>query len=102
MYCNCLSQAALQKYMAEYYETRWDPDGKNPLILWDVVHRFLPQLDISQTNWPDLIALFCGLSVIIRFYVLPGPRSMRFTIFKRNLVLGGILYGFRAFSIVST
>jgi len=107
VYINSLTQAWLQKTLADYY------DNYNHVALWDVGYAVLPKMDMVfatvsykgwsvEVNWPDLMAGSATVYTLLRFVVLPGPMSMRWTILKRLMLLSGVMFFLRAFSIVST
>jgi len=98
MYGNNVSQAWLQKHMAGHYEAKLIDAGS--VGLWDLGHELLPA--VGNTAICDLIAGGAPLLVAIRFWVLPGPLSMRWTILTRSLLICGLLWGFRGIMIVST
>eukprot|EP00929_Paragymnodinium_shiwhaense_P003342 TRINITY_DN103817_c0_g1_i1.p1 TRINITY_DN103817_c0_g1~~TRINITY_DN103817_c0_g1_i1.p1 ORF type:complete len:360 (+),score=32.27 TRINITY_DN103817_c0_g1_i1:126-1205(+) len=99
VYSNCVFQAWLQENMATYYD-QWK--GPKPLILKDAGHDILPKIDISKTNWCDLLGMFGGSFTLFRLGIMPGPMSMRWTFCCRFCVLTGIMLGMRGLTIVST
>lgn len=106
MFLNCVSQAFLQKTMDTYYETRWQPRPPytGPVLLWDVVHANFPMIDSEKHPWldPDFLAWLGPTFIMVRFWILPGPMSLRWTVLCRWFTLLGVLFFFRSFSIIST
>jgi len=102
LFINNLSQAWLQKEMAGYYETHWAPvvPEKHNVTLWDVSFKYLPY--VKTTTPCDVFAAGAPLFCILRFAVMPGPMSLRWTIVCRYLTIWGILWFCRAFTIVTT
>eukprot|EP00401_Gymnodinium_catenatum_P039367 CAMPEP_0117490084 /NCGR_PEP_ID=MMETSP0784-20121206/17369_1 /TAXON_ID=39447 /ORGANISM="" /LENGTH=422 /DNA_ID=CAMNT_0005284833 /DNA_START=65 /DNA_END=1330 /DNA_ORIENTATION=- len=110
LYINNLSQAWLQANMADYYQKRWPPnrmlvaDGKmfanETVVLWDLVFENLPYMD--GTAYADFYAGALPLVTFFRFVVVPGPFSMRWTVFCRYLTCWGLLWLCRAFTILVT
>lgn len=84
--------------MAGYYERRWT--AKSPPILWDFGIAVLPVLE--NTRILEVFAAGFPALVFIRFAVLPGPFSMRWTILCRMFLLWGILWLLRGIMIIST
>mmetsp|Transcript_12430 Transcript_12430/g.31026 ORF Transcript_12430/g.31026 Transcript_12430/m.31026 type:complete len:89 (+) Transcript_12430:278-544(+) len=70
------------------------------VILWDVSFKRLPY--VRSTKMADMFAGGGPLFVIVRFLVLPGPLSLRWTIFSRLLIIWGMLWCFRGFTIIAT
>eukprot|EP00929_Paragymnodinium_shiwhaense_P020694 TRINITY_DN13702_c0_g1_i1.p1 TRINITY_DN13702_c0_g1~~TRINITY_DN13702_c0_g1_i1.p1 ORF type:complete len:406 (-),score=30.34 TRINITY_DN13702_c0_g1_i1:127-1218(-) len=102
-YINNVSQAWLQQNIAGYYEKRWLPDGTlatGPVKLWDVTFHTLPY--VKDTVYADIFALGSCAIVIVRYLVLPGPMSLRWVILYRILIVLGLLYLCRAFTIIAT
>jgi hypothetical protein len=102
LYFNNLCQAWLQKNMADYYATRWQPSHhkNNPVMLWDMGYTLLPNFPHSSIT--ELVAQGAPILVVLRFCVLPGPFSMRWTFLSRMFLLWGVLWALRAITIVST
>ncbi|CAE8587673.1 unnamed protein product [Polarella glacialis] len=102
LYVNNVSQAWLQQNMAGYYEKNWVPvpPVNTTVILWDVTFASLPY--VKSTKPADAFAGGAPMFVMLRFFVVPGPRSLRWTILCRWLVMWGILWFGRAFTIIST
>eukprot|EP00927_Polykrikos_kofoidii_P061212 TRINITY_DN56078_c0_g1_i1.p1 TRINITY_DN56078_c0_g1~~TRINITY_DN56078_c0_g1_i1.p1 ORF type:complete len:381 (+),score=22.88 TRINITY_DN56078_c0_g1_i1:81-1223(+) len=104
-YVNCLSQAFVQSWSRLYFEGRWEPNEpfSQPFELWDVGFLYLPRPPFSDViDWPDFLALIIFVATVLRFFVLPGPRSLRWNILRRTFLLMGVLLLFRAASITST
>lgn len=106
MYLDCMSQAYLQHTMSTYYQTHWKPvfPEKHNVTLWDLGHQCLPRIDLDKHPWmsPDTLAMLGPNYLAIRFFVIPGPMSLRWTIMCRWSTLVGVLFLARGFSILST
>lgn len=102
LFFNNLSQAWLQQHMAGYYESKWapKPPEKQSVILWDVGFYALPT--IRSTAIVDVFAGAFPALMFIRFMVLPGPLSMRWTILARLFLIWGALWALRGLTIIST
>jgi len=102
LYSNNVSQAWLQKHMNGYYEARWvpKPSDRESVVLWDLGFRLLPA--VPNTAIVDIFAAGLPAIVFIRFMVLPGPLSMRWTILNRSLMIWGLLWALRAIMVVVT
>jgi len=104
IYVNSFSQAWLQNNIAGYYETRWKPVNETmvntTVILWDVVFQKLPA--VNSTKYADLLAALLPTFMFIRFAIIPGPMSLRWTIICRVWVIWGVLWFFRAATILIT
>mmetsp|Transcript_82738 Transcript_82738/g.230733 ORF Transcript_82738/g.230733 Transcript_82738/m.230733 type:complete len:352 (+) Transcript_82738:36-1091(+) len=110
LYINNLSQAWLQSKMAGYYQTHWPPNRTlvangemapgDSVVLWDVTFEAFPTVD--STAYAD--ALAGGLPVLfwLRFVVIPGPFSLRWTVLTRFITCWGLLWFCRAFTILVT
>jgi hypothetical protein len=99
VYFNAVTQAWLQKRLANEY-----PRSE---ILWDVGFEFLPFLDTQlwpewDVNWPDLLVGSHVVWMGIRFLIIPGPMSMRWTVLRRLYLISGVLFFCRGVSVVST
>lgn len=91
LYLNCVSQAHLQKVTEE-----------TDLVLDDLGFRTLPFLGEEHVHLPDMFCnLFMGVT-LARFFILPGPNSMRWIIIRRWVVILGMLFVLRGFSIIAT
>jgi len=106
MYANCFSQAVLQRDMSNYYESHWKPlpPTKGPLKLYDLGQELFPYLSAAKYPLmsPDTVASSACNFVVVRFWLLPGPMSLRWTIFCRWFLLRGLMFRFRSFSIIAT
>lgn len=102
LYVNSLSQAWLQKNISGYYEKGWLPVAprNSTVVLWDVTFYALPY--VTSTTPADIFANTAPASVFLRFVVVPGPMSMRWTILCRWLVIWGMLWFLRALTIITT
>lgn len=102
LYINNVSQAWLQQNMADYYKSRWKPmmPEQGPVVLWDLGHRDIPA--VLPTSYADLFAGLVPVLVTVRFAVLPGPFSMRWTLLARAFMLWGILWALRGLTIIAT
>lgn len=102
IYCNSVSNAWLQSRMAGYYEKNWAPvlPQKQNVTLWDVSFTYLPY--VNDTKPADLFAKGAPPVIVFRFMILPGPLSLRWTIMCRFLVIWGLLWFFRGFTIIVT
>jgi len=110
VYVNNLAQAWLQENLAGFYEDRWPPNtaavqagsmgAEDTVRLWDVGHVFLPKL--HSTYYCDVFAGGAPIALFIRFVVLPGPYSLRWTILCRWFVLWGVLFLCRALVVCLT
>eukprot|EP00929_Paragymnodinium_shiwhaense_P064459 TRINITY_DN32278_c0_g1_i2.p1 TRINITY_DN32278_c0_g1~~TRINITY_DN32278_c0_g1_i2.p1 ORF type:complete len:288 (-),score=35.47 TRINITY_DN32278_c0_g1_i2:19-882(-) len=105
VYTNSVTQAYLQKHANWFH--------RSEAVLWDFGFKNFPQLDIVfihitwkywsvEVNLPDFMAGLATIYLLVRFLVIPGPLSMRWTILRRLLFLSGVMFFLRAFSIVST
>lgn len=115
-YLDCLSMANLQHH-PEYYLAGYIWQGvpspklnarlpefeakraRRSVVLEDEGHRFFPQVDPA---WSDR---FCCIAIVgawLRFFVVPGPRSMRWTIVRRLWLLVGFVRLYRALTISAT
>jgi len=120
LYFNNVSQAWLQSEISGYYLetmgkyckegwlemniTRADGWQANPgeghMRLWDIgFHYFTIPM---STKLADTVAGILPTFVWIRFFIIPGPLSMRWTIYQRIHFIWGILWALRGISIVST
>lgn len=106
LYINNVSQAWLENNVSGYYENRWMARPGNPynvtrnVTLWDVVFETLPLLE--STKPADTVAGLVPLTMFIRFVILPGPLSLRWTVLCRVMLIWGTLWLFRAFTIWTT
>jgi len=104
LYFNNVTQAWLQQFMAGYYESRWKPvpplTPQDTVRLWDIGFYLFDPLD--STELVDLVAGSVPALVVVRFFIVPGPLSMRWTVLCRLLFVWGILWALRGVSIVST
>jgi hypothetical protein len=102
LYFNNVSQAWLQRDLATYYEAAWQQRSRQagPPVLWDFGHHALPgtpSTDIANA-WPAV----AFITATVRFLVIPGPMSMRWTICCRVFLLWGVLWGLRSLTLVAT
>jgi len=108
LYCNNLSQAWLQANMGAtkshpgYYESRWAPiaNSTGPVILWDA--GFVLFKPLHDTWLADLVGGSIPVFALIRFGLVPGPLSMRWTFLCRTFLLWGVLWALRGLTIIST
>jgi len=103
LYGNNVSQAWLQRNMEGYYETRWPAKlpGDQSLLLWDAGHYFFPVV-LAEPWVADVLAQMISTLTFVRFAVLPGPFSMRWTVLRRMFLIWGLLWAFRGIMVIST
>lgn len=103
MYGNNVSQAWLQRNMEGYYESRWTAKhpGDQSLLLWDAGHYFFPVV-LAKPHVADVLAQLISTLTFVRFVVLPGPLSMRWTVLCRMFLIWGFLWAFRGIMVIST
>jgi len=70
------------------------------VILFDAVYLYLPK--VSSSSYADLFAVAGAVFGAVRFVILPGPLSMRWTYMTRLLLVWGTLFLFRAFTLIAT
>merc|ERR1719247_352347 len=97
VYANNVSQAWLQKTKADYYEKTYNTTH---LVLWDAGFYITPVHPSAQ--WCDTVAGSIPIIVFCRFCLIPGPYSMRWTIFSRIMLIWGILWFLRGITIIAT
>lgn len=109
MYINNISQAWLQKHISAYYQTNWaptlaaQPPINTTVVLFDVGFELFWHTPTFPTQaLVDLYVEWVGYLAILRFIVVPGPLSMRWTILSRLMFMWGVLWFIRAFCIAST
>lgn len=103
----------LRRHEPEVYKARYgdlDPSKtgtaaldhyhNQTLILFDVVFLYTPKLDTSL--YADCFAGISSLIGLVRYVVIPGPLSLRWTWLIRLFFVWGTLFLFRAFTIVAT
>lgn len=110
----------LAKNKPDYYEARWgnkDPNEverfeeyhperedeiyhNKTVKLFDIVFLYLPYVNSSVPA--DCFAAGSAGVAVIRFAVIPGPISMRWTILTRWLIIWGFIFLCRAGSIIVT
>lgn len=102
LYCNNVSQAWLQQNMADYYTSHWVPKSskKDHVLLWDMGFKTLPSFSCPWIM--ECLAMGPPILVVIRFCVLPGPLSMRWTFLSRMFLMWGLLWALRAITLIST
>lgn len=102
VFCNNLSQAWLQRNIAGYYETHWQPVApmNQTVTLYDATFQLLPF--IRTTAPADVFANLAPAIMSIRFLVLPGPLSLRWTVVQRLSLLWGTLFLFRSITTIIT
>lgn len=98
LYINSLSQAWLQRNIAGYYESKCPGPGHS--TLWDVIFEFMPY--VNNTHIVDMFAASPSNVLVIRFIVLPGPLSLRWTILCRWLFVWGTIWMARSVTIIVT
>lgn len=77
------------------------PAHKNEMVtLWDVTFAYLPFVHTSTPA--DMFAGLSCLIALVRFAVLPGPFSMRWTFLSRAFVIWGLLFACRSITISVT
>lgn len=103
LYSNNVAQAWLQSNMQGYYEAHWTPKlPEAPSVtLWDLGHSVFPDIPVKPWVADAWAQSMCQLA-FVRFIVLPGPRSMRWAVVSRMLLIWGFLWAFRGIMIIST
>lgn len=102
-YMKCLAEAHMARYVTGYYASRWQPkppETRN-VTLWDAADQSLPEIKAGWTIYQLLVVapdLFC----IVRFLIIPGPMSLRWTLVKRILVIMGAIWFFRGLALFVT
>jgi len=74
-------------------------DARRSVVLEDAGHRFFAPVD---PIWADVFAASATVLVWVRFIILPGPHSMRWTVLRRLWVVVGFVRLFRAVTIQAT
>eukprot|EP00928_Gymnodinium_smaydae_P023553 TRINITY_DN19398_c0_g1_i1.p1 TRINITY_DN19398_c0_g1~~TRINITY_DN19398_c0_g1_i1.p1 ORF type:complete len:321 (-),score=36.76 TRINITY_DN19398_c0_g1_i1:266-1192(-) len=92
IYFNCVAQAYLQQAMGDYYQ--------RGTKLYDFFFVILPH--VKKSHYADWIVYGLNALVALRFYIIPGPRSLRIAILQRWMLCFGILFLLRGFSIFCT
>jgi len=96
IWIDCLAQVYLQLHPYPIAHV----DCKVPPPLFDIGFYFLGEWKSAHAvNWT--LCIFFGLTVV-RFVVITGPFSMRWTVARRWLLCTGILFLLRGFSIICT
>lgn len=111
------AMAALKNYNPDVYKGRWgdlppsatvavNPEAmqkyyqNKTVVLYDFVFLHLPEISGSfpADCFAGISCIFCA----VRFVVIPGPMSMRWTLVTRVLIVWGALMLCRAFCIIVT
>jgi len=129
VYVDCVSQAWLQANMAGFYESGWgrskivntsseewlekhkgdrvryearteDLYANQTVTLFDMGFILLPA--VSSDVYANFFASFSIVMAVVRYFLIPGPMSMRWTIATRALVIWGLLFLIRSFVILIT
>eukprot|EP00932_Pfiesteria_piscicida_P018774 SRR837773.5621.p2 GENE.SRR837773.5621~~SRR837773.5621.p2 ORF type:complete len:351 (+),score=110.26 SRR837773.5621:76-1053(+) len=102
LFCNSVSQAWLQRNLSGYYEKLCENKGLHPedKALWDITFKMLPR--VPSTHLADIFAMAGPAVLVLRFIVLPGPISMRWTILRRWLTVWGLIWFIRSVTIFVT
>mmetsp|Transcript_52562 Transcript_52562/g.112090 ORF Transcript_52562/g.112090 Transcript_52562/m.112090 type:complete len:402 (+) Transcript_52562:159-1364(+) len=100
-YLNCISQAWLEQNIAGYYEKLCaGPLADDDKALWDVTFKMLPK--VRSTKPADCFAALGPIILVVRFVLIPGPLSLRWTIARRWLTIWGMVWFTRSLTIIVT
>eukprot|EP00928_Gymnodinium_smaydae_P061959 TRINITY_DN45909_c0_g1_i1.p1 TRINITY_DN45909_c0_g1~~TRINITY_DN45909_c0_g1_i1.p1 ORF type:complete len:426 (+),score=67.27 TRINITY_DN45909_c0_g1_i1:278-1555(+) len=76
------------------------PHQDEMVTLWDVTFTYLPYVNSSVPA--DVFAGGSAIVSLVRFVIIPGPLSLRWTFLARALVIWGLLFLCRAVTITTT